>query len=398
MGFWDTVTQEWKYRLLMFVSPAVLSMLIMFINAPAPFMIEPQVVPLDITRYEPLEGVFAPNLALQAVIAVGQDVLRSPEAMFASPDGKVYTIDDRAILYQIKSLRGSSEYAVEQVHAFGQANGRNLGGEFRSDGSLVLCNVPRGLFLFNLTTKKMTLLTDTVTVEEGKPPSRIFHANDLAVSADDQRVFFSDSVNYTLQGRVNPFHVSKMNAFEGVPRGRLLMYDFESNTTSELMSGLYFANGVALSKDEDFVLVAECFASRIHRLWLTGPKAGQVDIFARLPGFTDNLNRSPDGLSFWVAVTAPDPALWPILREQTKLRKHLSKLPQRWSPGPSRHGLVVNLDARSGEPRYSLQDPHGYISSITSAIEVDDKLYLGTIGLYFCGVLEDLRKVTRSVI
>lgn len=37
-----------------------------------------------------------------------------------------------------------------------------------------------------------------------------------------------------------------------------------------LLKDLYFANGVALSKDESFVLVAETFQYRISRYWLKG--------------------------------------------------------------------------------------------------------------------------------
>ena len=38
------------------------------------------------------------------------------------------------------------------------------------------------------------------------------------------------------------------------------------------MEELSFANGIALSKEEDFLLVNECGASRIWRYWLKGEK------------------------------------------------------------------------------------------------------------------------------
>ena len=34
----------------------------------------------------------------------------------------------------------------------------------------------------------------------------------------------------------------------------------------------WFANGVALSKDEDFIAVVETNTQTVHRVWLTGAK------------------------------------------------------------------------------------------------------------------------------
>ena len=38
------------------------------------------------------------------------------------------------------------------------------------------------------------------------------------------------------------------------------------------MSGLFFANGVTLGPNEDYVLVNETGMGRVHRLWLKGEK------------------------------------------------------------------------------------------------------------------------------
>jgi hypothetical protein len=47
----------------------------------------------------------------------------------------------------------------------------------------------------------------------------------------------------------------------------------------ELLSGIFYANGVALSASGDFVLVVETLGLRVLRLWLEGPRAGQVETF-----------------------------------------------------------------------------------------------------------------------
>jgi len=49
----------------------------------------------------------------------------------------------------------------------------------------------------------------------------------------------------------------------GEPTGRLLRYDPSTNESTVLLSGLHFANGVQLSKNEEFVLVAETARCRV---------------------------------------------------------------------------------------------------------------------------------------
>lgn len=60
---------------------------------------------------------------------------------------------------------------------------------------------------------------------------------------------------------------------QGDHTGRLLKYDPTSRKTSFVAGDLFYANGVAIAKDESFVLVAETSRVTIHRIWLKGKKA-----------------------------------------------------------------------------------------------------------------------------
>lgn len=89
---------------------------------------------------------------------------------------------------------------------------------------------------------------------------------------------------------------------------------------------MYFANGIALSPNEDFIVISETAASRISRYYLKGAKAGETDVFIdRLPGATDNLTPDADGL--WVplvqAVDSENPALWQSAANAPLVRKFL---------------------------------------------------------------------------
>ncbi|KAL1373131.1 hypothetical protein HN51_003144 [Arachis hypogaea] len=86
--------------------------------------------------------------------------------------------------------------------------------------------------------------------------------------------------------------------------GSLFRYDPSTNQTTELLRGLAFAAGVAVSSDGSFVLVTEFSGRRIQRFWLKGQRANTSDIFARIPGSPDNIKRNPRN-QFWVAVNNP---------------------------------------------------------------------------------------------
>ncbi|KAK2395822.1 Calcium-dependent phosphotriesterase superfamily protein [Trifolium repens] len=69
-----------------------------------------------------------------------------------------------------------------------------------------------------------------------------------------------------------------------------------SNETVIVLDDLAFANGVALSKDEDYVVVCETWKFRCLKHWLKGINNGKTDIFIEnLPAGPDNINLAPDG-------------------------------------------------------------------------------------------------------
>ncbi|KAL0919277.1 hypothetical protein M5K25_011363 [Dendrobium thyrsiflorum] len=80
--------------------------------------------------------------------------------------------------------------------------------------------------------------------------------------------------------------------------GRLMQYDPTTQKTQILLSNLSFPNGIALSSDGSFLLIAESTNCRILRYWLQN---SSFEVFFQLPGFPDNIRRSPRG-GFWVAL------------------------------------------------------------------------------------------------
>ena len=121
------------------------------------------------------------------------------------------------------------------------------------------------------------------------------------------------------------------------------------------MEGLFFANGVTLGPNEDYVLVNETGMGRVHRLWISGDKAGQRDIFVdELPGTPDNIRF--DGVdTFWIAMPSLRANI-DLLAGLPRLRALLSFLPVSWLEAAAKPASFVVAVDLEGEIVHNLQD------------------------------------------
>lgn len=97
-----------------------------------------------------------------------------------------------------------------------------------------------------------------ISAKEGMNGHPFGFTNDLVVTSENV-VYFTDS-SWKWNRRDNRYAI-----MESTGQGRLMSYDLKTGEKATLMSGLFFANGVALSPDEDFVLICETSAARIIR-------------------------------------------------------------------------------------------------------------------------------------
>jgi sugar lactone lactonase YvrE len=150
------------------------------------------------------------------------------------------------------------------------------------------------------------------------------YCNNAAVAADGT-VYFSDSSQRS--GR----------RMEGRP-ARTFWHRSAGSRASLRRSpcwptGCKFANGVALAPDGSFVVAAETAAYRLRKVWITGPRAGEAEVFVdNLPGFPDNVSTGTDGL-FWVALSTPRDRMWDwLLPRHPRLRQVVWVLPDGLQP------------------------------------------------------------------
>ncbi|XP_055617159.1 adipocyte plasma membrane-associated protein Hemomucin isoform X2 [Toxorhynchites rutilus septentrionalis] len=201
--------------------------------------------------------------------------------------------------------------------------GRPLGMAFDTQGfNLIVADAYYGIWLVDIETRDKTQLVSRDVVLDGdgvnrKP--RLF--NSVAVAKNGDIYWTESSSDFDLQDGIYTIFAN--------PSGRLFHYDRKTKKNTLLLDRLYFANGVALSPGEDFVLVSETMSSQVHRIYLKGPKAGTTDIFVDgLPGLTDNLIGDDEGL--WVplvmAADEENPSLPRLLSKVPLIRKFLARM------------------------------------------------------------------------
>jgi len=243
--------------------------------------------------------------------------------------------------------------------------GRPLGLEMLPDGGVVICDATQGLLRLDIGSGQITTLVDQIG------GTRLMMCNNPAVGRDGTIYFSASSTRHGLDD-------AERDALEGRATGRLFARAPDGDLRC-LARDLYFANGVVLSPDERFVLVAETPRARISRVWLQGPKAGQRDIFIEdMPGLPDNLNIGSDGLiwaAFVVPVTDDIRKLW---RTPLALRWLVARLPESLLPR-QKNALMVAAYDFDGQMRKLLDVRDGPYHFVTSAREQDGHLYLTSI-------------------
>jgi len=323
--------------------------------------------PVDPVAYNPpqkpeLTGVLKPNRLLVKAERIAEGMIDGPETIAIDKAGNIYGGTQDGKILRIKP--GGS---VEQ---FSQTGGRPLGMMFDRQGNLIVCDAYKGLLSID-TEGKVTVLT---TEAEGIA----FKFTDDLDIASDGKIYFSDA-SYKFD-QANYLY----DLLEARPHGRLLVYNSNTKQSTVLLDNLYFANGVALSPDEDFVLVNETYRYRTLRYWLTGDKAGKSEVFINnLPGFPDGLSYNDNGI-FWMAMFTIRNDIMDRMHPNTFIKSLLSKLPRFLWPKPYPYGLVLALNEQ-GEIIKSLHDPKAEtIYEITAVFEQDGYLYMGFLHRNYC--------------
>ncbi len=321
-------------------------------------------VPIDPTAWEPLpvpalEGDFSENRVLQGMDLFATPNSRGPEDVAVDGEGRVYVgVEEGQI------LRYAADGSDPQV--FADTGGRPLGLDFDTGGNLIVADGAKGLLSID-----PNGVIEVLCTEAGDQPFRF--TDDVDVDSQNVAWFSDASYKWTHHGH------AMEEALESAPNGRLVKYDIRTGECAVVLDKLFFANGVAVSPDEAYVLVNETMRYRVKRVYVRGPRKGDVEVFIdNLPGFPDGISTGADGV-FWVAIFAPRNPLLDRAGPMPWLRKVIYRIPAALQPKPKRHPFVLGVDA-SGKVVYNLQDADGVnFAKSTSAEQVGDWLYVGSL-------------------
>jgi len=322
-------------------------------------------------------GKFERNERLKGLEFLPLGGLHGPEAIALDREGRIYATTHEGFIVRLKADGTSPEKWVD-------TKGRPLGIRFDTAGNLIVADGVRGLLSVSPNAEVMMLAASADGVPLG-------FTDDVDVAADG-KIYFSDaSTKFRPSECGGTMEASLLDIMEHGGRGRLLVYDPATGKATALLTGLNFANGVAVSHDQAYVLVNETGNYRVIRYWIAGPKKGTSEpLIENLPGFPDNISRGLDG-RFWIAIISPRNKLVDGLCDKPFLRKVIQRMPKWARPKAAAYGHLVAVDGK-GEVIASLQDANTRYPQNTSITETKDYLYIGSL------VAPEIARLPKSLV
>lgn len=307
---------------------------------------------------------------------IAPQVWRAPSAPKASPDplppltvvpvngtgpedvlvdrGHVFTgVNDGRILRLTPDGR--------RLDTIADTRGRPLGLEWYPDGRLLVCDASRGLLLVSRQTGEIEVLV---------PRGRDLRVCNNAAVAKDGTVYFTDSTSRF------DLDYWKADLLEHSGTGRLLRRSPDGQV-DVLLTGLYFANGVALTPDESAVLVASTGSYRLDKIAL--PSGEHTTLAESLPGIPDNIATGSDGL-IWIALaSARLPVLDLALRLPPVVRRAAWALPERMQVKDKPVVWVRAIDGADGRVVHDFRGVRPDYHLVTGVREDGGVVYLGSL-------------------
>lgn len=285
--------------------------------------------------------------------------LQAPESVAVDPRGRLYS--------------GFAGGAVVRFEPDGTApqiivntGGRPLGLRVHSDSTLLVADALRGLLRVGLDGAVEVLATEA----EGVP---FRFTDDLDVDRAGRFVYFTDaSSKYGWPHEL-------LDLLEHGGHGRVLRHDLQTGETTVLARSLNFPNGVTLGPSEEYLLVTETGTARIHRLWLSGERAGTLEIFAsNLPGYPDNV-RWDGADTFWVALPSRRSPLLDATARQPWLRRVIARLAERTRLPLPEESMLVALDLKGRPVAFAQGKGTASYGYITQVLPVGESLILSSL-------------------
>uniref|UniRef100_A0A2A4JI12 Strictosidine synthase conserved region domain-containing protein n=1 Tax=Heliothis virescens TaxID=7102 RepID=A0A2A4JI12_HELVI len=308
---------------------------------------------INVTPMQPRVGPLATNGALNNAGKAYDGKLLGPEA-FQVHKGELYTslatgeivkLTPEGHVTFVTSVGQPCSGSIMHEHICGRPLGFVI--DERTE-VLYVADAYYGIWKVDLkTNKKQLLVSPRVEIEKRTP--KLFNFITLAKNGD---LYWTDSTS--------DYHL-KDGAISMItdPSGRLFHYDAARNQSKVLLDNLWFANGVVISPDNDFLVIAESSYMKLTKYYLNGLKKGKSEVFVDgLPGVPDNLRALPDGSGILVAL-------------YTVFEDGRTPLPHLLAPAPLARKFLARLQRL-------IEIPFEYLNTIYPHVVLEEIVY--TIG------------------
>jgi len=343
-----------------------------------------------------------------------EPIMKGPETVLFDNNGIMYVMTEDGKLVSLTDFEEGSpvdSVAVSTAKAtvvMYLGNGRPLGGRFSKDGILYIADTLLGLTRVRFRATGVPIVEVVASHVDMNAKTRpLLYTNDVAIGPKTGNIYFTDSTD-VIPDRIgshswDTLHASKIDFLRGARNGRLLRYDPITEELDVLAEGIWFANGVAVDKQETFVMISETWSSRVlqyHILNKKTDKVGTVEVMAdKFPGFPDGAECSHTSGNCYAPLPSSEPTL---MRKVRNMPNYLDLIPRaifmmlpKWAtPKPVKYGGIVEIsyDGTERGQRYAqrvIQDPEGEVfSMITGVTEHEGKLYLGSLKNEYIGVYD----------
>lgn len=222
--------------------------------------------PTELSLAPEFKGALEPNNHLMSAERLFENQISGPEAPMEY-NGAIYTglHDGRFVKFDIENNKVETLFRLGEntncgIYENEPKCGRPLGFRILPDGTMYLIDTYLGLFKVNLKTMEKTKLFGTDQMVEG---TNVTFLNDLDIDNNGNIYLTHSSVRWERRDFI--YAILESNA-----DGRLLEYNLHTKKFRVLIDSLDFANGVQLSPNQDYVLVAELTKARIWKYHLKG--------------------------------------------------------------------------------------------------------------------------------
>lgn len=305
------------------------------------------------------------NAILQKVKTISIGNWIGPEDIAFDNNGNLYC----GVHFSSKDYKGGCILKIDssyKIEIFAKTNSWVTGLHFDNSGQLIGCDQERGIISIDEEGNFKVICDKN---DKNEP---LLFPNDVDIANNNLIYFTNSSSKYKLSKK----NVRRL-IFELKKDGGLYEYNPITQKVKTLIDSTYFANGIALSEDNSYIIMAETSKYRIIKYWLKGSKVGSSEVLIdNLPGFPNGISRASDG-NFWVGFSTERNETLDKVHSSKFKKKLIFSLPEFIQPKQAEFGLILKINQK-GQILKSLFDNSGKIvPEVGSVQEYKGFLYIG---------------------